>query len=364
MTSSSSRAAIVFEARNWIGTPYRHQASLKGIGCDCLGLVRGVWRNCIGAEPEAPPPYAPDWAEARSGLALARMVSGLLAVAALLGLVDILAFVAVPNHERPVRTRPAGLADLIREPLRNRSFRHYLAFTATLTFGTAFVGQFAWLYVLDVCKASNMQANLLLITGPQLMTLFSLPFWGRMIDRLGRKPVAMIACACVLHGAAVWIFVQPGHWFPGYLGVLFATFAWPGLDLASYNIMLGLVGGQRGAGRSTAYVAINSVVVAASGTASGLFGGLLGHWLHDWHGSLLGVPLTYHGILFLVSAVFRTSALFWLRGIEDPRAFSARDALRFMAADMYSNLQQTVFVPVRIVGRLTYKLAPTRWWRR
>ena len=28
----------------WIGTPYRHQASLKGVGCDCLGLVRGVWR--------------------------------------------------------------------------------------------------------------------------------------------------------------------------------------------------------------------------------------------------------------------------------------------------------------------------------
>ena len=29
----------------WIGTPYRHQASLKGVGCDCLGLVRGVWRG-------------------------------------------------------------------------------------------------------------------------------------------------------------------------------------------------------------------------------------------------------------------------------------------------------------------------------
>ena len=48
----------------WIGTPYRHQASLKGVGCDCLGLVRGVWRAVIGTEPEPVPPYAPDWAEA------------------------------------------------------------------------------------------------------------------------------------------------------------------------------------------------------------------------------------------------------------------------------------------------------------
>ena len=55
---------IVTEARSWIGTPYRHQASLKGIGCDCLGLLRGVWRGVLGQEPELPPPYSPDWAEA------------------------------------------------------------------------------------------------------------------------------------------------------------------------------------------------------------------------------------------------------------------------------------------------------------
>lgn len=56
---------IVDLARGWIGTPYQHQASLKGAGCDCLGLLRGVWREMHGGEPEAVPPYTPDWAEAR-----------------------------------------------------------------------------------------------------------------------------------------------------------------------------------------------------------------------------------------------------------------------------------------------------------
>ncbi len=51
-------------ARGWIGTPYQHQASLKGVGCDCLGLVRGLWCERFGAEPEQPPAYSPDWAEA------------------------------------------------------------------------------------------------------------------------------------------------------------------------------------------------------------------------------------------------------------------------------------------------------------
>lgn len=65
------RQNIVAVTRDWIGTPYRHQASLKGVGCDCLGLVRGVWRELIGKEPEGAPPYAPDWAEAASGEPLA-----------------------------------------------------------------------------------------------------------------------------------------------------------------------------------------------------------------------------------------------------------------------------------------------------
>jgi NlpC/P60 family putative phage cell wall peptidase len=54
---------VVQAARLWIGTPYRHQASLKGAGCDCLGLIRGVWREVHGAEPAPVPPYTPDWSE-------------------------------------------------------------------------------------------------------------------------------------------------------------------------------------------------------------------------------------------------------------------------------------------------------------
>ncbi len=56
-------ARVVALARRWIGTPYRHQASLKGVGCDCLGLVRGVFAEITGKAAEAPPPYQPDWAE-------------------------------------------------------------------------------------------------------------------------------------------------------------------------------------------------------------------------------------------------------------------------------------------------------------
>ncbi len=66
-----TRADIVAAAENWIGTPYRHQASVRNVGADCLGLVRGVWRDVFGEEPEAVPAYAADWAESTGRESLA-----------------------------------------------------------------------------------------------------------------------------------------------------------------------------------------------------------------------------------------------------------------------------------------------------
>jgi NlpC/P60 family putative phage cell wall peptidase len=54
---------IVKATRRWIGTPYHDQASVRGVGCDCLGLLRGVWREFVGPEPMPIPPYSRDWGE-------------------------------------------------------------------------------------------------------------------------------------------------------------------------------------------------------------------------------------------------------------------------------------------------------------
>lgn len=58
--------SIEEHARAWLGTPYRHQASCKGAGTDCLGLLRGIWRETYGEEPELIPPYTQDWSEPQS----------------------------------------------------------------------------------------------------------------------------------------------------------------------------------------------------------------------------------------------------------------------------------------------------------
>ena len=54
---------VVAVARRFLGTPYHDQASLRGVGCDCIGLARGVWREVVGAETFPIAPYSRDWGE-------------------------------------------------------------------------------------------------------------------------------------------------------------------------------------------------------------------------------------------------------------------------------------------------------------
>lgn len=73
-----SADAVIAAARVFIGTPYRHQASLAGAGCDCLGLLRGVWRALYGAEPMTVPAYRADMRDPSNAGALRRAAEALL----------------------------------------------------------------------------------------------------------------------------------------------------------------------------------------------------------------------------------------------------------------------------------------------
>lgn len=53
-------------ARTWLGTPYQHQACLKHIGVDCVGLIRGIYTEMYGIEPPELINYSPDWGDSNN----------------------------------------------------------------------------------------------------------------------------------------------------------------------------------------------------------------------------------------------------------------------------------------------------------
>ena len=44
MLTDTQRAALVAEAKSWVGTPYRGWANIKGVGADCGQFLYGVYR--------------------------------------------------------------------------------------------------------------------------------------------------------------------------------------------------------------------------------------------------------------------------------------------------------------------------------
>lgn len=95
-------AAVLAEARRWIGTPYHHQAAVRGAGCDCVGLVRGVYQ-ALGCGPVGEvPAYSRDWGDASGN-------EGVLA-AARAHLLEVAVAAAGPGHVLVLRWRERHLA--------------------------------------------------------------------------------------------------------------------------------------------------------------------------------------------------------------------------------------------------------------
>lgn len=61
--ATASAAQVIAAARLWLGTPYHNQAALRGVGCDCLGLARGLWADMGGRPVKEMPVYTRDWGE-------------------------------------------------------------------------------------------------------------------------------------------------------------------------------------------------------------------------------------------------------------------------------------------------------------
>lgn len=58
---SAQRAAIVAEARGWLGTPYHNCADIRGVGVDCGMLLVRVFVDAGLCPPFDPRPYPIDW---------------------------------------------------------------------------------------------------------------------------------------------------------------------------------------------------------------------------------------------------------------------------------------------------------------
>lgn len=339
-------------------------------------------------------------AEAVGPETLLIVTSVVLGVAGILGTLDILCFIFVSDPSPSRGERDTAFGRMLLTPLKDSNFRRYLAYNFTLMLGLGFLGQYVWLFVFDGAGVSALQANLMLIAVPLVLRAIAYPLWGRLVDRLGKKPVMLISGGMFVFGPVGWLLVTPELIWPGYLVTLISPLSYPGLEIANFNFMLGLAETKKGQRGGSAYVAVNSIVVGVGGAISGVMGAVIARaipefhmewvmgWPWEWWGGSAApagatdappspdadtallttggggavVVVTYHGVLFLISIAFRVAALVWATTLHEPRATGTREALRYMTASLYSNVRQGVLMPTRVVGRAgRWSYRPRKW---
>ncbi len=286
-----------------------------------------------------------------------RVTSAVLALGGLIGTFDILLFRGVddPNpHPQPAGT---PVLRMLGQPLRDANFRRYLAFNFFFMLALGFIGHYSWLYVFDVVGWSNGKANLLLLGVPLILRMVSFPLWGRLIDRYGKKPILLICGTATIFGSIGFLLISPERFWLGYALIALTSFAWPGVEVSNFNFILDMSGRPRGGAHhapssGSAYVAINSLATAAGGILSGLMAAVIATGFADLRMPLpaLGIVLTYHGVLFILSSILRALAMTWVLGLEEPRATGTRETIRYMTASLYSNVRQAALMPTRTVG--------------
>ncbi len=330
------------------------------------------------------------------------VICGVFAVGAVFGVIDILTFLRIRELIPPAPpvapkeyprvslwARLAGgtreMLGLLLDPLKDKAFRSYVGYAATLTFSAVVGSWYYWRQATEGLGFSKLATNgLFLVLGPLGGTMTA-GMWGRRQDRWGRRPVMIICTILATIAVIPWFFVSRNQTTPAplvgtinaassaitrllgqgdwnwatvqtpvvpYLVVastsILAGVGWMGIGLAQTGIILGFCDGPR----RNQYVAASAVLVNMGGAAGGLLGGVIAQSLSYFHSHPIHmgqfVYTNWHATFF-VGIVVRALSMAWLAGMPDPGAASVMDLLRNSFVGLNDGLPIRWTYPFRIL---------------
>ncbi|MBE7464436.1 MAG: MFS transporter [Planctomycetes bacterium] len=237
------------------------------------------------------------------------------------GVADILLFIGVPE---PPNARPAdgGWASFT-APFRDAEYRPFIVFSAYWSFAATWSFPFFRLYMLTELGLSLPATMALFLVHALGGALFTANF-GRLIDKMGQRPV-IILCTALKSGIVLaFLFVTP------------ASAAWVLAPVFVFdNIMnTGLLIGHNGYVLRESPRENRGMYVAAVQACSGLAGAaaalIAGDLLQRWDGYAevwMGMAMNHYHLVFAIGIVLRLGAIAMALRIREPRSQATDEVL-------------------------------------
>ncbi len=241
------------------------------------------------------------------------------------------------------------LAELFRLPFSNPDFRRLLLFFVLWSMATAVAGPFFAAHMIKNLKMPfAIIAYYSIIAG--ILNFATQPLWGRIIDRIGNRPVLIFNLAGVFTLPLFWLFTTPTFYLPIWIDAFLTGLFWPGFTLASFNLVLATAPERN----RTAYLAMQSLTTGLAIFIASLAGGLLADLFKGFRWVLLGQTIINFHLLFALSSVLRISLLPMAMKLKEDRAQSVGKLLDMVgdkSSQRFSQMLDSGIMVIRKIGR-------------
>lgn len=268
-----------------------------------------------------------DWQRAISEVRGLVTVQTLFIVAGVLGFISIVMLMRAPEPEvvTPVKTRRFSF---VPEPFTDRTFRPLMIHASLWHLAAPLIGPFFNLYLVDVLGMPFGVVAVYMFIG-EIASIYSVRFWGKLIDRFGNLPVLRLCVAAKAIFPLLWLLLHPAETLAGKIlmyGLAAFVHLWrtfnSGQGVSTVNLALKLMPQDR----TTSFLATFRTI---------------GNWIHAISPAIAGAVATYlQGvgwslkwsilILAVASAAVRGASFWSLRWVSEPGAATFRRAFRLM----------------------------------
>lgn len=240
------------------------------------------------------------------------------------------AFVLILRQPEPPSSHGSQSAELSSAlvPFRDPVFRRFLAFACLLVAGQGIGGPFFLTWQLESDALALPYLGVQILGGVASgFSLLANSYWGYVTDKFGARPVLALACLVVAIAPILWVMTDPGKaWNIPFILLLSITsgIGWSAIGLAQFHLLIGLSRPEFRAG----YVGFFSAATGIVGGVAPLIGGWLMESLSEF--STITGPVHWNNfkVVFLLSAILRLMAPWFLRGLSDSQEPASADMVR------------------------------------